>query len=152
METLTLHATAFGLFLVGVIVNVSFLVHYFLNYNGNERAENEYLNANTFLQFCNFISECCLCAIFWQLSNNLDKPQTITEENTDDEESDIAPIYTEPYDEDAELQARVWNGFQRLNHGLIGSQDSRNSMNDDFSNTMTTVTPQQIMRSFNRLD
>jgi hypothetical protein len=49
-----------------------------------------------------FISQLCLCAILWDLGSN---PETEEEEETS--------ILVEDFDEEAEVQAKIWNKFMR---------------------------------------
>jgi hypothetical protein len=61
------------------------------------------------LFICSFISQCLLAKIFWNLG-------TIDEDRADadtEREDSFSEIYTEDFDEDAEVQARIWNSFNR---------------------------------------
>ena len=61
-----------------------------------------------------------------------------TETNADQEETAIVEIEVQPFDEDAELQARIWNAFTRRVHGVVDSVQRQYSQ---------TVTPRQVFES-----
>ena len=62
--------------------------------------------------------------------------------------SDIASIVVEPFDEDAEMQARIWNGFLREVKGIDQSDDSQDILNKQRPSGRRTVGVKQIMDSF----
>ena len=75
------------------------------------------------MQICTFfyillywISQILLCVIFWDLGMGENIELT-----GDDEESQFDEIKEEAFDEDADLQARIWNRFQREDRGSVQS-------------------------------
>jgi hypothetical protein len=50
----------------------------------------------------NFVSQCLLVVIFWPLG---------TKEEVEQEIEDTEAVYLETFDNEAELQARIWNQF-----------------------------------------
>ena len=68
------------------------------------------------MMIISFFSQCLLCVIFWQLG-------TIVDEITDNESSTVS-IQVEEFDEEAELQRRIWNGFTRELHGIEDTNET----------------------------
>ena len=62
--------------------------------------------AITVVQVFNFVSDCLLCVIFWQLGRN-------QQDESDKEKNDYPEIEVVTFDDHAELQARIWNQFMR---------------------------------------
>jgi hypothetical protein len=58
--------------------------------------------AITVVQVFNFISDCLLCVIFWQLGQN-------QQSESDKENGEYPEIEVVAFDDHAELQARIWN-------------------------------------------
>jgi len=80
-----------------------------------------------------FLSQCLLCAIFWQLSTPLE-----IDEDTTETETEFVEVHVEEFDEEAELQARIWNNFLRSVKGITASIRA---------SATRSVTAAQIMRS-----
>lgn len=101
------HAYAFGLYLFTTCLFYMGWTIYAFDPKG----------AYTFLIFnlaaiINFIgslaSETLLCFIFWDLGKKIEKPKTFEEDYMDDME-----IVSEDFDDDAEMQANIWNSMVR---------------------------------------
>jgi drug/metabolite transporter (DMT)-like permease len=111
------HGFAFGLYLVCSTASAVMLL--FVNLNP--------LNPAYFSLFCcvfiadligQLISELFLCEIFWHLGTDTTKQSAQSEpgqESEQDEEILCEPVEveTEEFDEDAELQAKIWNSLVR---------------------------------------
>ena len=80
------------------------------------------------MNIISFFAQCLLCVIFWQLGTKVEVDET-------DGETSYGEVQVEEFDEEAELQARIWNGFTRAIHGVT------DSVRESFT---ATVTPQQI--------
>ena len=76
-----------------------------------------------------------ICVICLQLSKESDFNEEIEEELADDE-SGIESIKVQPFDEDAEVQARIWNAFTREKYGV-----------ESTASATSIVTPAQIYQS-----
>ena len=107
--TLLVHASSFALFLIGSTANTVLYSIEVVKYT--EKTYINYLVANTFMQYCSFLSQCLLCVFFWQMSTKEPDPEPA-------EESESGEVQTESWDEDAELQARIWNSYLRERHGI----------------------------------
>ena len=100
LRVLVLHSTAFGLFLMSVIAMSVFSAWYYVDqYNAN--VEKRYLICLIVEMICSFMSQFLLCVIFWVLSYRDENRGTFTSSNVSLEVAD--------YDQDDELQARIWN-------------------------------------------
>lgn len=64
------------------------------------------LFAVTAVQIFNFISDCLLCVIFWQLGRD-------KQNESETEKNEYPEIEVVTFDEHAELQARIWNQFMK---------------------------------------
>ena len=72
-----------------------------------------------------FIAQVLLCAIFWDLGRKKEKQEESEEEFTE--------VTLEAWDEDAELQMRIWNSFLR-------EQKQVSSLISDGSNSLVLST------------
>jgi hypothetical protein len=98
-----LHASAFGIYLLSVS-----LVMVARTYGGiteNQQFLNKTLTAAI---IGDFISQLLLIAIFWDLG----KPENIRRES-EISSTMFAAVEVDEFDDEAELQARIWNRFQR---------------------------------------
>jgi hypothetical protein len=100
-KIMILHASAFGFYLLSdVILYSAYTV--FIFYPNNITANNVYTIASIIWVCASFISQVCLCAIFWDLGS---KPRQ--------NEPRMPSIRVEDFDEEAEVQSRIWNNFIR---------------------------------------
>jgi len=114
LKQLLLHSAAFGLFLVSVVVfeffNLAYstIEHYHSMNNKPTKAAffNIWMGLEINLIYCSFFSQILLCSIFWYLSI---RPDNNDGTITDTTQSTIVTITVQDFDEDAELQARIWN-------------------------------------------
>jgi len=83
LKTLVLHSSAFGLFLISVVIFAFYYTLYVFSLNSPKylKRMDHVFAANTFEIVCSFFSQCLLCVIFWLLSTP-DAPKR--QENTDD--------------------------------------------------------------------
>ena len=104
---LAINASAFGIYLLSLFVlNVTGTIYYI-----NPSSNNSLIFAwasGTYLVL-NFFSQALLCYIFWDLGTKKEEEET----DQEDEEADYAPTQTEVFDEEDEVQARIWNAFLR---------------------------------------
>ena len=131
VKSMCLHASSFGLYTLSLAVFTVFQARYLFD-PSKEAAKASQLSQIAMFIF-SFFSQCLLCVIFLQVNT---KTET-TETKEDEESSSAVTIKVEDFDEDAELQARIWNSFTRAVHGV------RNTVNEL---SKSTVTAQQIMR------
>lgn len=100
LRTLILHALAFGLFLVSVVL-LAVASGYYWSFPTAEKAFDDYMLASIFWAVSSFLSQCLLCGIFW----NLSRPN---------------PVVDKPFEievtEDSRVQARLWNSFMKNMH------------------------------------
>lgn len=126
-RTLVLHAFAFGLFLVSVIL-LAVASGYYWAFPASERAFHDYMIANIMWISSSFLSQCLLCGIFW----NLSRPN---------------PVVDKPFEmevtEDSRVQARLWNSFMKNMHDR--EVDTAALMN-------YSVTPIEIMKVTLQID
>ena len=66
VRILAVHATAFGLYMVSIIVNFIFLAYYYLTGSTNSTAS---IYSDMFCVFSSFIAQVFLCGILWTLSH-----------------------------------------------------------------------------------
>lgn len=110
---MALHASAFGLFLIVDVINFgSFLIFVLFP---NTVAWPIYQVCATIMIFGSFVAQLLLAKIFWNFGEK---------ESTDSETSRLPTVRTAEYDDEAELQARIWNGFHREIHGILSSIES----------------------------
>ena len=111
LPQLLLHASAFGLFtLSAVMYEIIQLIHFF---EVEKRDLNPYLNTEKILTHIALpinsaamsLSMFLLAIIFIQLS----KPQDEDNRKSTTSSSSIQSIKVEEFDEEAEVQARIWN-------------------------------------------
>lgn len=108
---LLLHASAFGLYLISIVI-------YYASWDLFLLSPTKKLEAVTVFLFFVFyvvaaIAQVLLCAIFWELA--------MPDPTRFDTESSSNPILTESLNESFEVQARIWNQFMRLSGTLAES-------------------------------
>jgi hypothetical protein len=119
--TLWLHSSAFGLYLFTEALSVVSNSLYVLFGAGGESAiDNTIDSINAIVQtswfFLSAIAQCLLCVIFWDLGTRREEH---TLETNDLEvtrttfKTEVQTVVVEDFDEDAELQAKIWNQFSR---------------------------------------
>lgn len=121
-KTLILHAFAFGLFLVSVIL-LAVASAYYWAFPASARAFHHYMLASIMWVVSSFISQCLLCGIFL----NLSRPNPVVDKPFEIEVS-----------EDSRVQARLWNSFMKNMH----DREVDNAALLNYS-----VTPIEIMKS-----
>lgn len=144
IKQLLLHSVAFGLFLVSVVVfeffNLAYstIDHYQDMKNKPTKASffNIWVGLEINLIYCSLLSQILLCSIFWHLSN---KPDNNDEPLTDTTQSSIVTVTVQDFDDDAELQARIWNAFTREQHGIEDTEEG------SFAHQSSQVTVEQII-------
>ena len=109
---LLLHASAFGLYLISIVIYYASWDLFLLTLTDKK------LEAVTVFLFFVFyvvaaIAQVLLCAIFWELA--------MPDPTRFDTESSSNPILTESLNESFEVQARIWNQFMRLSGTLAES-------------------------------
>ena len=136
LRQLVLHSAAFGLFLVSVVTfelyNLAYSSVLHVRIHNHEKTKPVYFKIeivlNIFLIAFSFLSQVFLCAIFLHLSR---KPQAVqSDELTDETSTTIATLEVQSFDEDAELQARIWNAFTRDKHGIDESMENSSERDD----------------------
>ena len=93
---MAIHAAAFGLFIVSVVLFTAFYLNYFVSFlttqNGGTMLANfEETIALGFMFVCSFISQCLLCVIFWNLATPVEAKEE-TEAIEDSEAPNIVEI------------------------------------------------------------
>ena len=101
VRSMWLHASAFGIFTVSIaaftVVYANYLFHF------DQDSTGTVCNIAFIVMFIlSFVSQCLLCAIFWQLG---------TVETSRKSDSDKSSASSEASDQDAELQERIWYSF-----------------------------------------
>lgn len=147
MKTMFIHATAFGFFIVSVTVYTVIYLIFFASMVTEKKAMQrmfEMLGAAVFMLLCSFVSQCFLCAIFWRLST----PVNYEEEDLDEtSESEYVDVEVQVFDEDAEVQRRIWKEFTRQLHNIEDESDQPNQ----YTQTMTAEDQRTMsLLSFNR--
>jgi hypothetical protein len=100
VKALLIHAGAFGLFLISDVMTCTAMVLFLLNTSSPQIKQ--ILNlTNILYSVLSFISQCCIVHIFWQLAH---KPS----------EDVYVEVHEVSFDEDAKLQAMIWNQFVRV--------------------------------------
>ena len=125
-----LHASAFGLYAVSTVINfIVFLVCciIYLGCLNKPCFDTTLVNARIaafsaviFASICYFFSQILLSVIFIQLNSKDDKEELAENKNkanSRDDSRDIS-VTVEPFDEEAEVMAQVWNAFSRRIHGV----------------------------------
>ena len=104
---LTTHALAFGLYLVSSLIMLFFLADSIRKNNNSE----SFFASLSVSQTLSFLSQLCLCWIFWQLSTKQVHPKELAKSaaSTGSSKSGQPVVIIEEYDENAEVQARIWN-------------------------------------------
>ena len=77
--------------------------------NENERSEAIYAKTAIAQVITSFFSEMILCAFFFELGRKFDS----SEKQNEQEQLTFTSVYTEDFDEESILQARIWNGLIR---------------------------------------
>lgn len=128
------------MFLVSVAVNLVYYdrqeIYDVKHPNGGKKwyiLRNQFFDAETAMYVCSFVSQCLLCLIFWQLTKQ-DFPEDSQEHdeaadtfsNTsthrrDSAETVIAEVRVADFDDDAQLQLRIWNTFRRLEKNVTST-------------------------------
>jgi hypothetical protein len=111
-----LHSSAFGLFLISVVIGYTSYTIYALNPEG-PRAENQYNYVLIGWYLISAIAQLLLCVILWELGS---KPDDQSEN-----ENVYSSIVIEDFDDQAEVQARIWNKYMR--EPLIARSSNRDS-------------------------
>ena len=109
------HASAFGLFMVTDIVRYLAFTFYALHPQ-NPNVLKIYLIAKSFWLFGSFVSQILLCQIFWDLGSKVEQrppSNRISNRSSSDKSTDSRTVSVEilPFDEDAEMQAKIWNSL-----------------------------------------
>lgn len=107
-KTVVLHAGAFGLYLFVTLIGYTCYAIY-VAFNSQPWAEKLYEGVLIPWYFFGFIAELLLCIILWDLiKKNEDTviPTEMLEKSAD-------AIVVEEFDQDAQVQARIWNKFMR---------------------------------------
>jgi len=131
-----LHSAAFGVYLFSVVVFMVLLLVNFANGAPHERFDFILQCIVTpFAIICYFISLSLLVVIFYHLSK---VPEDAVSDS--DSVSSYKSIEVAVFDEEAEVQARIWNQFLRDAKGIDDSQ--RNWCTESIS-----VTPLQVYQS-----
>ena len=95
-----LHASAFTLYELSVVVNVIFV--FFVVVGSGQRKENRsYYAANTVKMLCSFFSQMLLCVIFCKLNDKeTAAPAQVTQAET---ETEYTEVHSERWDSEADL-------------------------------------------------
>lgn len=113
-----IHAGAFGIYLIGIIVFYGTWVLR-TDMDRNQVPKIAKLGESFFL-IANFVSQLILVAIFW----NLGRKVNFIPDNESEYLNTESALNEQDFDEEAELQMRIWNNFQREDHAAasgIGS-------------------------------
>lgn len=102
VRTLVLHACAFGLYLVATSVVLVSLIIY-VAFPFGETSKDWFAICLSVWFFLSTVSQLLLCAIFWQLATKQDLNETISTVG-----GGFAPIVVQEFDEEAQIQARIW--------------------------------------------
>lgn len=101
LKTLIIYSLAFGLFLVGYVLDSAFSINFWMHFDKQtnyEKQAKEYYIAELISLTFTFVSQCLLCVIFWKMNEKEESEQAPSEESE---------IYSEPlaqsWDEDASL-------------------------------------------------
>ena len=113
IRALVLHSCAFGLLTLAQILQAIAHLNWGVAFYFHQSNETRNVHAQNFFEIttintnvCMFISEVCLCVIFVQLSKKTDD---LTSRDTQTTSTDIQSIEVESFNEDDEMQARIWN-------------------------------------------
>lgn len=104
------HATSFGLYITCTVVFFTVLSMYV--WSPSTKLYEYTAGAGIFFNLGSFISEALLFNIFWDLGNKIERETA--------ERSSFVEIKAEDFDEDAELQANMWNSLVRTDCGVLG--------------------------------
>lgn len=99
-----LHASAFGLYLLSVLILFAARTYYALT----SKHYDLLILAIKITIWVDFISQFLLIGIFWDLG----RPEN-TRQETWNSATSFSSIKIDEFDDDAELQARIWNRFQK---------------------------------------
>lgn len=105
LKGLLIHAGAFVLFMLGAMSFALFFILYMFNYPSAATSERNLYAADLFNNICLFVSQCCLCQVFWQLSVKHDDLRA--------SETSYSDVQTEDFDEEAEIMLEIWTLFVR---------------------------------------
>lgn len=134
-RVLLVHAGAFGLYLlsemvyyIAIILNVIFWQS-----RSGSFFESFYKFSCLFMIYTNFLSQCLIIVIFWDLGKKkkqAPRPQPTEVEEVPRTES-YQTVVVEEIDEEFEMQAQIWTNFIRKSHlGDAGSFLWRSSFQD----------------------
>jgi len=108
-----IHAGAFGLFMLGSLVGSVMFVIWLLDYTPQTNRD---LNiVDLVYAVFSFISQCCICQIFWHLGD--------AEILTIRDSESYAEVVVQEFDEEAQLMTRIWRQFIRKS---IVAEEERN--------------------------
>lgn len=125
-KMMTLHASAFGLYLISVVGLIIVNTLQLFDLDLKLTLFGVVIIAATVFLCLSFIAQVLLCAIFWDLGRKKEKQE-------ESEEEEFAEVTLEDWDEDAELQMRIWNSFLR-------EQKQVSSLISDGSNSLVLST------------
>ena len=67
---LYIHSATFALYIISILLYFTFFTdYYYTDKHDSNRALNSFLISGMFSISCNFLSQVCLCAIFWQFAS-----------------------------------------------------------------------------------
>lgn len=117
-----IHSLSFILYLLaGCVYYVMFSIHVFQP--KLDVAWTHYFEAGIAMYSANFLAQILLVIVFWELGKKEQElPDTATE--CSEQEPEV-----EGFDEDAEMQARIWNSFNRDRLHSRGRENSGRSSN-----------------------
>lgn len=119
LRTMLFHSLAFIPHLLLVVAYYATQLMYFFvtvsSSDSDKQAFFEKLSFDTVIAsiFVQFIVSCLLCAIFWQLSNEDETEEQEEEDEEEDPGMRLTAIEIEAFDQETELQAKMWNQFMR---------------------------------------
>lgn len=108
---LLINTAVFGLYIASVIVYYTFRAIAY-SPNGTAKQMNNMFISWMASAVCSAIAQLCLCGICWSLSVAPIQSRQTTMRSTgskSEKESLAEPLATEEFDEDGEVQARIWN-------------------------------------------
>jgi hypothetical protein len=124
---LLLHSSAFGLYMVSVVVlYTAQTLFFFMENQSDPKAQDIYFSSAIFTIICSFTSQLLLCAIFWRLGNPIEteshhsmsvhsvESHSNTDRETSQNNQDSFATQTKS-EQHAAMQARIWNQFMNVN-------------------------------------
>jgi hypothetical protein len=108
VKALLIHAGAFGLFLVSVLI-FTIAWTFYIFYPDSQTASTCAAIANLLFVVLGFISQCFICYVFWKLGEKIERTQLIKKRCSVQIEDDYLEIQEAPFDEDAAIQGMIWN-------------------------------------------